>query len=115
LLGLSMSITKLFVFNKNTDAHASIRGIEYQLLQTLRDWVLEYLENKGVDIFCEYGDVIVLLNSAASSVKFKQVKSYSEDFSFNSKEIKKTLLNFFMLFARPEYLLNDISFVFETN
>lgn len=110
-----MSISKLFIFKKDTDASASIRGIEYQLLQTLREWIENYLNNKGETVYCEFDDDIAVFNSIASTVKFKQIKSYSENFSFKSKEVRKTILNFFILYANPAYFQHEPSFVFETN
>jgi hypothetical protein len=110
-----MSITTLNIFEKDTDASASIRGYEYQLLLTLKEWVENFLQRNGDTLYCEYGDDIAVFNSIASTIKFKQVKSYSNDFSFQSKEVRKALLNFFMIYANPSYLQHEPSFVFETN
>jgi hypothetical protein len=110
-----MSISKLNIFEKDTNASASIRGYEYQLLLTLKEWIDSFLQGGQDILYCEFEDDIAVFNSAASTVKFKQVKSYSSDFSFQSKEVRKALLNFFMIYADPAYLQQEPSFVFETN
>jgi hypothetical protein len=110
-----MSISKLYIFKKDTDASAFIRGIEYQLLQSLHEWLQNFIAGNGETVYCEYDDDIAIFNSAASTIKFKQIKSYSENFSFKQKEVRKAILNFFMLYASPAYLQQEPSFNFETN
>ncbi|KFF14894.1 hypothetical protein [Flavobacterium hydatis] len=110
-----MSIKKLHIFSKNTDAFASQRGYNYQTLKTLETWVNNFSENIEEDIFCEYEEDIFQKNNLNDSIKFRQIKLYSSNFSFKSDEIKKCISHFFMLHIKTEYNSFDKEFIFETN
>ena len=110
-----MSINKLFIFSKNTDANNSQRGYNYQTLKTLETWLQNFLDNIQDDIYCEYEEDIFQKNLYNKHLKFRQIKLYSSNFSFSSEEIKKCISHFFMLFVKSDY--NDFTkeFIFETN
>lgn len=110
-----MDVNKLFLFSKNTDAFSSQRGYNYQTLKTLETWVKNYLENRPDYIYCEFEEDIFQKNSFNKSLKFRQIKLYSSNFSFSSDEIKKCISHFFLLFIKSDY--NDFTkdFIFETN
>lgn len=104
----------IFLFKKNTEAIATNRGFYYQYLITLNNWIDLYLSNSNAKIFCELEDDIYELDKKNKKQSFTQVKAYSEGFRFNSPEIKKTLLNFFMLFLQYKDEYNG-NFSFHTN
>ena len=110
-----MSITNLHIFSKNTDAFASQRGYNYQTLKTLEAWVNNLSKNIEEDIYCEYEEDIFQKNILKGSVKFRQIKLYSSNFSFKSEEITKCISHFFMLHIKSEYTSFDKEFIFETN
>ena len=83
-----MNINKLFLFSKNTDAVGSQRGYNYQTLKTLETWVENYLKNEKDDIYCEFEEDIFQKNNYDKSLKFRQIKIFSSNFSFSSYEIK---------------------------
>jgi len=110
-----MKKTELLLFKKDTDAIATNRGFFYQYLKTLNLWLDIYLaKDKETEIFCETEDDIFELNEKNKTVKFTQVKAYAEGFSHRSKEIKKTLFNFFILFLKYQKEYDGV-FYFETN
>lgn len=102
-----MNINKLFLFSKNTDAVGSQRGYNYQTLKTLETWVENYLKNEKDDIYCEFEEDIFQKNNYDKSLKFRQIKLYSSNFSFSSDEIKKCISHFFMLSIKSDY--NDFT------
>lgn len=54
-----MSITKIFLFSKDTDATATEQEFQYQKLKTLKTW-LENRTNEIVDvIYCDYEEDIL--------------------------------------------------------
>lgn len=110
-----MDISKLHIFSKNTDAFASQRGYNYQTLRTLEAWVNNLKLGVEEDIFCEYEEDIFHKNLLNTTVKFRQIKLYSSNFSFSSEEIIKCLSHFFMLHVKSEYTSFDKEFIFETN
>lgn len=110
-----MDTNKLHIFSKNTDAFASQRGYNYQTLITLEAWVNNLKNGVEEDIFCEYEEDIFHKNKFDNSVKFRQIKLYSTNFSFKSEEIIKCIAHFFMLHVKSEYYSFDKEFVFETN
>lgn len=110
-----MSITKLHIFNKNTDAVASVRGYEYQKLKTLEAWLLNGISGNEEDIYCEYEEDIFHRNAKTQTSKFRQIKLYSSNFSFSNDEIQKALVHFFSLFSKSEYIFDTVEFTFEAN
>lgn len=110
-----MSISKLHIFSKNTDASASIRGYNYQTLKTLETWLDNLLNKIEEEIYCDFEEDIFQNDHNALTVKFRQIKLYSTNFSFKSKEIKNCIFHFFMLHVKTDYQLADKEFVFEAN
>lgn len=110
-----MSISKLNIFSKNTDASTSIRGYNYQTLKTLETWIENLLNNIDEKIYCDYEEDIFHKNELAKTVKFRQLKLYSSNFSFKSAEIEKCISHFFMLHVKTDYLQTEKEFVFEAN
>src|SRR5271157_6109891 len=110
-----MCISKLHIFSKNTDANASLRGYQYQILKTLETWLSNYIDKVDEVIYCDYEDDIFQKNELAKSAKFRQLKLYSSNFSFNSEEIEKCIAHFFMLHVKTDYTNLDKEFVFEAN
>src|SRR3982751_3295189 len=110
-----MSITKLFLFTKDTDASATEQGFHYQKLKTLKTWLENRVKEVDDVIYCDYEDDIIERNIEQGKSKFRQVKLYSSNFSFSKEEIQKSLAHFFMLFVKGDYMFDDVSFFFETN
>ncbi|MBW1297781.1 dsDNA nuclease domain-containing protein [Aquimarina litoralis] len=110
-----MNLSKLHIFSKNTDAHASQRGYNYQTLCTLEVWVKNLLNNVEEEIFCEFEEDVFQRNLEKENLKFKQIKLYSSNFSFKSDEVKKCIIHFFMLHIKLDYKSFDKEYVFETN
>lgn len=110
-----MSISKLYIFTKNTDANASIRGYQYQILKTLETWLINYSNNINDEIFCDYEDDIFEKNELTNTAKFRQIKLYSSNFSFKSEEIEKCIAHFFMLHVKTDYTQLEKEFIFEAN
>jgi len=110
-----MSITKIHLFEKNTDAVPSIRGFEYQKLKTLESWLQNGVDQNNELIYCEYEEDIFHRNGNSQKAKFRQIKLYSSNFSFSSEEINKAITHFFTLYTKAEYLFEDVEFLFEAN
>lgn len=111
-----MTLSKLSIFSKKTDANEVVKGYEYQRLRTLENWLSNKVHNCDEIIYCEYEDDIFERNINAGVSKFTQIKLYgSKPFSFKSEEITKAITNFFMLFVKGEYSFDSVEFVFETN
>lgn len=110
-----MSLHKLHIIGKNRDAVATQKGFTYQQLKTLEDWVSNRINNGDEDIYCEYEDDIFTQDSVSGKLTFKQIKLYSTNFSFTSESLVNALENFFSLYVKGEYSLNEVEFVFETN
>lgn len=110
-----MNLSSIYFFSKNTDAHESQRGYNFQTLKTLQSWVLNYVNNVEEDIYCEYEEDIFHKRNGDKNLKFRQIKLYSSSFSFSSPEIKKTIVNFFMLQIKSDYNDFNKEFIFETN
>lgn len=110
-----MSITKIHLFSKDTDAVASLRGYEYQKLKTLESWIQNGVDKNEELIYCEYEEDIFHRNTKSQAAKFRQLKLYSSNFSFSSDEIQKAIIHFFDLYTKGEYLFDDVSFIFEAN
>ncbi|PEC41748.1 hypothetical protein CON11_26715 [Priestia megaterium] len=100
-------------YKSDTDAIATNRGFLYQYLKTLKAWVCDAINNTGNEIFCETEDDIKEVNSDVNSIKFTQVKCYSNNLGTQDVEIEKTIYNFFILYnIYPQY---KGQFYFETN
>lgn len=111
-----MTLSKLSIFSKKTDANEIVKGYEYQKLRTLENWLSNKVHNRDEIVYCEYEDDIFERNINAGVSKFTQIKLYgSKPFSFKSEEITKAITNFFMLFVKGEYSFDSVEFVFETN
>jgi hypothetical protein len=110
-----MSITKLFLFTKDTDASATEQGFHYQKLKMLKTWLENRVNEVDDVIFCDYEDDIFERNIEKGKSKFRQVKLYSTNFSFSKEEIQKSLAHFFMLFVKGDYMFDEVTFLFETN
>jgi hypothetical protein len=110
-----MSITKLYLFTKDTDASATEQGFHYQKLKTLKTWLENRVNEVDDIIYCDYEEDIFERNIEEGKSKFRQVKLYSSNFSFSREEIQKSLAHFFMLFVKGDYLFDEVSFLFETN
>lgn len=110
-----MSISKIHLFSKDTDAFASARGYEYQKLKSLESWIQNGVDQTDELIYCEYEEDIFHRNFGSQKSKFRQLKLYSTNFSFSSEEIKKAIIHFFDLYTKGDYLFDDVTFIFETN
>ena len=110
-----MSISILHIFSKDTDANASLRGYHYQVLKTVETWVDNFLNNIDDEIYCDFEEDIFQKNPNLKTAKFRQIKLYSSNFSFASKEIRKCIAHFFMLHVKTDYTLLEKEFVFEAN
>lgn len=110
-----MSSSNLYIFSKDTDANASLRGYHYQVLKAVETWVDNF--NNGIDdeIYCDFEEDIFQKNPLLKTAKFRQIKLYSSNFSFASEEIKKCIAHFFMLHIKTDYTLLEKEFVFEAN
>ena len=109
------SITQLSVLNKDTDAYATEAGYEYQKLKTLESWLQNAVDKSDEVIYYDYEEDIFQRDLTELKSTFRQIKLYSSNFSFASVEIRKTISHFFTLFCLGDYLLDDITFVFEAN
>ena len=111
-----MSLSKLSIFSRETDADETLKGYEYQKLRTLEIWLFNKVNGVLERIYCEYEDDVFQQNIIENKLKFTQLKLYgSKNFSFQSDEILKSITNFFFLFVKGEYKFDEIEFVFETN
>ncbi|MCL9809979.1 tetratricopeptide repeat protein [Flavobacterium luminosum] len=100
------------VFEVNTDAIATNRGFYYQYLTILKKWIHNFIENNDIDAYSEVDQDI---KEVGESLLFTQVKCYTSNFSLNSKEVKNTIFNFFILYLKNKDLISDVSFCFTTN
>ncbi len=110
-----MSLHKLFLFSKDTDASATEQGFQYQKLKTLKTWIENRINKVDEVIYCDYEEDIFQRNLKAGKAKFRQIKLYSSNFSFSREEIQKSLAHFFMLFVKGEYKFDEVNFLFQTN
>jgi len=110
-----MSFAKLHIFNKNTDANPSIRGYNYQTLKTVETWIDNFNNEDDEEIFCDFEEDIFQKNEKLKTAKFRQIKLYSRNFSFASKDIKKCISHFFLLHVKTNHEHFDKEFIFETN
>lgn len=91
-----------------------MRGFEYQKLKTAKAWLENYRDKKEESIYCDYQEDIMQRDFTSQTVKFTQIKSYAKKLSLGSEEIQKAVFNFFMLFTKPEYFLDEVVFLFES-
>lgn len=110
-----MSITKLYLFSKNTDANFGVRGFQYQIIKTLQTWLTNCLNKVDEVIYCDYEEDIFQRNDITKNAKFRQVKLYKTNFSFKSEEVQKAIAHFFMLHVKSDYQDWNKEFVFEAN
>ncbi|RTY77470.1 hypothetical protein EKL97_15405 [Flavobacterium sp. LS1P28] len=109
-------ISSLYLFAKETDSVETVRGFKFQELKTLETWLSNKINGIDEIIYCDYEEDIFQRDLATFKATFKQLKLYSsKNFSFASTEITKAIAHFFMLFVKGDYLLDKITFVFETN
>lgn len=108
-------ITVLSILNKNTDAYASERGYEYQKLKTLEAWLKNAIDKNKEVIYYDYQEDIFQRDIDNFKSTFRQIKLYSDGFSFASQEIRKTISHFFTLFCMEDYSMDEITFTFEAN
>lgn len=108
-----MTINKLIIFKKDTDAPGSNRGFVYQYLKTLLLWLNNYRNQQSITIYCEVDDDIKEINLMEQTVRFTQLKCYSSALNINSEEIKKSFYNYFLLHLIYEGFEGE--YVFETN
>ena len=57
-----MSLSKLSIFSKDTDANEVVKGYEYQKLRTLENWLRNKVNKVDEIIYCEYEDDIFQRN-----------------------------------------------------
>lgn len=111
-----MHISKLYLFAKDTDAVETSKGFKYQELKTLEAWIENRVNNRTIDIYCDYEEDILQRDLSLFKSKFTQLKLYSsKNFSFASEEVKKGIAHFFTLFVKGEYLMDEVQFELETN
>lgn len=110
-----MSLTKLHLFTKDTDATATEQGFYFQKLITLRTWLQNRIKQNDTNIYCDYEEDIFERSLSSGTSTFRQVKLYSDNFSFSKEEIVKSIAHFFMLYCKGDYALDNVTFIFETN
>ncbi|WP_309609875.1 hypothetical protein, partial [Flavobacterium sp.] len=102
----------LQIFDINTDAIVTNRGFYYQYLSVLKKWINNFIENNDIKTYTEVDDDI---KEVGDNLVFTQIKCYSSTFSLNSRDIKKSIFNFFLLYLKNKELNKDIIFCFSTN
>ncbi len=110
-----MSINKLYLFAKDTDASYGVRGFQYQIVKTLSTWLRNYLNQVDEVIYCDYEEDIFQRNESSRHATFRQVKLYATNFSFKSEEVEKAIAHFFMLHVSSNYQDWDKRYVFEAS
>lgn len=110
-----MSIDKLYLFQKDTDASAAMRGYQYQVFKTLETWLNNFLQGHDEVIYCDYEEDIFQHDEVTQAARFRQLKLYSSNFSFSTEEVQKALAHFFMLHVKTDHAAKDKEFVFEAN
>lgn len=110
-----MSISKLYLFSKNTDAPFVARGFEYQKMKTLETWLNNYLRQVDEVIYCDYEEDVFQRNDQSNEARFRQIKLYSTNFSFKSEEVQKAVAHFFMFHVNSDYQDWNKQFVFEAS
>lgn len=102
----------LAAFNISRDAIHTNRGFYYQYLLTLKKWIYNFVNGDNSKLFVEVDEDI---KEVGDKLVFTQVKSYASDFSLNSKQVKTSLFNFYLLFIENYPSLQEIQFLFHTN
>jgi hypothetical protein len=69
-----MSVSKLFLFAKDTDASAAMRGYQYQSFKTVETWLANYLQKVDEEIYCDYEEDIFQHNELTQAATFRQLK-----------------------------------------
>ncbi|MGI4873039.1 MAG: hypothetical protein ACRYFX_17910 [Janthinobacterium lividum] len=110
-----MNTDKLYLFRKDTDASAAMRGYQYQVFKTLETWLDNFLSGREETIYCDYEEDIFQHDEVTRAARFRQLKLYSSNFSFSSEEIQKALAHFFMLHVKTDPAVKDKEFIFEAN
>ncbi len=110
-----MAQSQLHLFKKNTDASASIRGYNYQILKTVEAWLTSFIHESDESIYCDFEEDIFHRNETQKRLKFRQIKLYSSNFSFSRDEIQKCIIHFFLLNFQLDYRSHDKIFVFEAS
>lgn len=100
------------IFDVNTDAVATNRGFYYQYLNVLKKWITNYINGIDSNTYTEVDNDI---KEVGNNLIFTQVKSYTTSLSLDSKEIKSSIFNFFLLYLRYQSLNQEIVFCFATN
>lgn len=109
-------ISNLYLFAKKTDAVETVKGFKFQELTTLEIWLSNKVTGIEEEIYCDYEEDIFQRDLKQYKSTFKQLKLYSsKNFSFASVEVVKAIAHFFMLFVKKDYLMDNPTFVFETN
>ena len=99
-------------FAINRDAYAVNRGFYFQYLCVLKKWIEKFLSGEKTNLFTEVDEDI---KEVGDKLVFTQVKCYSGKLSLESKEIRKTIFNFFYIYLAEKEKATEIQFVFETN
>lgn len=100
------------IFEVKTDAIATNRGFYYQYLLVLKKWIKNFIDEKEIVTLTEVEDDI---KEVGDAIIFTQVKCYTSSFSLNSKEIKKSIFNFYILYLKYQSLNENLTFCFSTN
>ena len=96
----------------NRDAVETNRGFYFQYLNVLKKWVSNFVDEEAIEVYTEVDDDI---KEVGDNLVFTQIKCYSSTFNLNSKEIKKAVYNFFLLFLRYRTTVSELKFAFECN
>jgi hypothetical protein len=108
-----MSYEKILsVFKVSRDAVATNRGFYYQYLVVLQKWIRNYIGDINDSVLSEVDEDI---KEVGNNLIFTQVKSYSSAFSLNSRELRKVLFDFYVLFIENYQQVAALQFVFHTN
>lgn len=95
---------------------ALVKGIKYQSYKLIDDLLAACINSDNSSIYyaIERFDDISMLNTTDDETMIGQAKYYSNDFSINSSEIKKSIKNFFNLYIK---FISDenLSFCFYTS
>ena len=82
----------LELLSVNRDAYAVNRGFYFQYLCVLKKWIGNFVNGENIKVFTEVDEDI---KEVGDKLVFTQVKCYSGKLSLVSKEIEKTVFNFF--------------------
>ncbi len=99
-------------FNTCRDAIHTNRGFYYQYLLTLKKWIYNFVNGDNSQLFVEVDEDI---KEIGDKLIFTQVKSYASEFNLNSKQLRLSLFNFYLLFLENYPCVQEIEFLFHTN